>query len=156
MWIKTTHQTTLGLWILDEEGREASVRVEEDIPLKEGHQVTIVEARLEGHCDCRLCLIVHHTACDAFFLDEGMETVKLTTTEWSLLCLTPWAMLVSLLVGMLVSLHGSLGTGLVVDCSGILFGSAFASIWLIIVLCRKSTLRRKFRRHCGRIAETIL
>lgn len=46
--INTTHETTVDLWILDDDGRESSLRINQDILLKEGHRVSVVNACLDG------------------------------------------------------------------------------------------------------------
>jgi len=38
----------MDLWILETDGRESSIRIKKDIPLKEGHRVTVVNACLDG------------------------------------------------------------------------------------------------------------
>lgn len=81
VWINTTHETTMDLWILDEEGRESSVRIKKDIPLKEGHRVSVVNVRLDGR-DAYLCLILNHTAGEVHFLKRSVAAVRLLPTEW--------------------------------------------------------------------------
>jgi hypothetical protein len=66
--ITTTYGTTMELWILGADGRESSFRLYGDIPLKEGHTITIVNGYLEGTHYTLPCLVVNHTACEAHFL----------------------------------------------------------------------------------------
>lgn len=143
VWIDTTHETTMDLWILDADGRESSVRIKKDIPLKEGHRVTVVRACLDGR-DTYPCLILNHTAGEMHFLKRSLAAVQLSPLEW----LSVLAALVGLLVLCLLlgSVNGALGVW--VGVTGAAFGS-------VLVLVRGALLKQRFARHCEDVAGLL-
>jgi hypothetical protein len=152
VWIDTTHETTMDLWIFDDQGRESSVRVKTDIPLREGHEVTVVAAHLEGGSERRLCLILDHTARARFFLQSSHELVGPTPAEWGMVSLFIFG--ISIVLMSLVLLLTRL-LGLAAGCFGAFASFAFVGIWLLLLM-RKSSLRRQFLAHCEAISGSLL
>ncbi len=141
------HKTKADLWILDAEGRETSVRIIADIPLKEGHRVTVINACLDG-CHVRRCMILDHTAAVMHFRKRSL--LLLTPSLMETMCLlTPF--LAFFLYIFLVSRFPRLVNDASVNWP--LFILTIASIPLYVHLF---SLRQHFTRHCEAIADQLL
>lgn len=151
--IDTTHEITMDLWILEPDGRESSIRIWDDIPLKEGHCVTVVSACLDG-CDTYDCLILNHTAAEVHFLESSLSVIRLSPLER--LCIFA-ATIILLLIYMLLTLV-SVALGVSVGLGGLCCpGELIAGTCGIIFFnVRRNLLRRRFTRHCERIADLLL
>src|SRR5579875_327114 len=134
--INTTHDTTMDLWSLEADVRESSVRIKKDIPLKEGHQVTIIKACLDGR-DAYFCLILNHTAGERHFLKRSLDLIRLSPMEW---------------LSIVVALVGLLHIYLLWPWGGIIV-SGFG---IVFVLVRAALLRKRFTRHCEDVASLLL
>lgn len=158
VWIFTTHKTTIDLWILEPDGRESSVRIEEDIPLKEGHRVTVVSACLDGRYTYH-CLILNHTAAEMYFLKSSLSVIRLSLLERSCILAAPiilicvFVLLAVLLEVLLaaVNRHSDRMAGLV--CIGWFIALVGGIIFIIV---RRILLRRRFARHCEHVARLLL
>jgi len=159
--ITTTYETTMELWILGADGRESSFRLKKDIPLKEGHTVTIVGAYLEGTHDTCPFLVVNHSACEAHFLSLplsllGDEISDPQANRW-ISCFGTLA-----LSGGLFVLAWSLLDSIWIPCLlSLLFWLLLSSLveFLILDKSEDSLLekaKRKFRQHCYRVGEQLL
>jgi hypothetical protein len=140
VWVNTTYETTMELWILDAEGRESSVRIRKDIPLKEGHRVTVMNACVDGG-PVHLCLILNHTAREMHFLRRSLAVVQLSPME-RLCILGAFAglLIICVLLGLA---DGALGA-----CVGIVVGVS----WIFFILWRGAFLRERFAQHCEYVA----
>jgi hypothetical protein len=144
VWIDTTHKTKIDLWILDSEGRESSLRIKKDIPLKEGHRVTVLDACLDGR-DVHRCLILDHTAGQWHFFRGSLKAVRPSTAEG----------LVVLAAFLTLSLFCVL-LGLASVLVAILIGFIAGVIWLAFIFIRLDSQRERFVNHCDRMAKLLL
>lgn len=138
--ISTTHETTMELWIQDAEGRESSVIIKKDIPLREGHQVSVVGVQLEGGGTYCYCLVLNHTAGETYFLRRSYSTVTPSVAEGlGVGCLA----IVCFMVCVANQPAGML-TGMITCCVAI-----FYLVVRGVVLCRR------FDRHCDGIVRRV-
>ena len=136
--ISTSHTTRLDLWLTDDHGREKSVRLHADIPLKEGHRLSLIEA------SGIIFVVVNHTARDAHIVDDSGRLIQLNNTE------VAWL---------------SLGGGLLSLLSLVLMAaspkaSALFLIWVPLfcglVGMWKDAQRRLLREDMGMVVEHVL
>lgn len=145
--IRTTHETTMDLWIRDDDGRESSIRIKKDIPLKAGHRVSVVNACLDG-LDTFPCMILNHTAKEMHFLNIS-RAIRLSPFEW--LAITFLAVADLLFIGMLLTLFDrELWT--LAPISGAIVGG-LVILFIHLLGC---AMRERFTRHCENVAGLLL
>jgi hypothetical protein len=169
--ITTTYETTMELWILGADGRESSFYLDEDIPLKKGHTVTIVNGYLEGSRSSGPCLVVNHSAREAHFLSGGESLIR-PNYLWKVLC-SSYAILGWFAVFFVVweimelSFGDDLRDHILRDLPpslqgvGRFFGllSLLAGFLVCVVQARWLCLKKvisKFRQHCYRVGKQLL
>jgi hypothetical protein len=152
----------MDLWILEPDGSESSVRIWEDIPLKEGHCVTVVSACLDGRYTYR-CLILNHTAAEVHFLEPSLSVIRLSPLERLCILAAPFILLCDfVLLGILldillnaVNIDRGRMAGLV--CIGRFIALVIALAGgIIFIIVRRYLLRRRFARHCEHVAGLLL
>ena len=142
--IKTTHVTILDLWIDEDDGTETSVRIWEDIPLKRGHRVTVVNACLNNGDKC-FCLLLNHTVRKVHFLEDSLELIKLSPMErLSILVALGGLIFICILIGQ-IRTSWAIGTGVIAGILGMIF-----------IHRRGQFLRGRFASHCHDIAQLLL
>lgn len=170
--IFTTHETTMELWI-NEGVKESCLQIDEEIPMKKGHKVSVVEACLEDE-DPIMCLIIDHTAKDYSFFDKSFMTIKMTDLEWKadkphinvllLVCALMMILALPLFCGtMWLSLYIPLEVGMIVSLFLFCCGALGAVLLLVTSAIQPSDLARRrsalqiaFEKHCDKIARMIL
>ncbi len=142
--IRTTHETTMDLWVLEANGRESSVRISKDVPLKEGHRVTIIKACLDGRSES-LCLVLNHTAGEAHFLRRALGAVRPSLKEWLTLSvvISVWLLMCVLLC------VANQAIGLFIGVGALCLGCGF-------IFIRWALLRHRFTRHSMHVARLLL
>jgi hypothetical protein len=157
--ITTTYKTTMELWILGSDGRESSFRLDEDIPLKEGHTVTIVGAYLEGTQYSRPCLVVNQTARELYFL-EGSQWLFVGNFLPFYTAATRSALRMVIAAGLVAIplLAASLTLGLFcpLSCVFLLPAGGFFVYWLTRFVPQLMKATSEFRQHCYRVGEQLL
>jgi hypothetical protein len=135
----------MDLFIKDEAGEEHALKIRGDIPLREGHHVMFVRARLRGDRNALNCLVINKTLQKAHFVESSRRTLQPGPGE---ILATVGAVALIVLICFLIGM-AKMEAGFVV---AIFLLGAIA----LFGLARYGHLRRRFDEHCRRIGEALL
>lgn len=155
--ISTRHDIQLDLWIVDDHGKETSLRLKDDIPLKEGHVISIVDAYRDNHTKGSRCLILNHTAKETHFFRNCFNAIRPSREETLIVCLIITA---GFLCAVLPFVCGILTKEHYFGPVFFLTAFGFFPIFLILLYhvtsTRKSGAEHRLRLHCLEMARQRL